>query len=144
MAINPRVREIMTFLVVGGLSAAVDGGVFLLLSSLGLTPVLASAISFMSAFVVNYGGNRRVVFRAAGGGSLWRYITLVIVNLGLSAGLVALGILVGLSPVAAKVVSIVVIAAVNYVVMRAWVFRRRSPRPADSEPPSTALGSAAD
>lgn len=144
MAVNPRIREIMTFLVVGGLSAAVDGGLFLVLSWLGVFPVLASAISFMSAFAVNYGGNRRLVFRAAGGGSLWRYITLVVVNLGLSAGLVALGILVGLSPVAAKVVSIVVIAAVNYVVMRAWVFRDRSPRPTDSGPLSTAPGSATD
>lgn len=134
----------MTFLAVGGLSAAVDGGVFLVLSWLGVFPVLASAISFMSAFAVNYGGNRRLVFRAAGSGSLWRYITLVIVNLGLSAGLVALGILVGLSPVAAKVVSIIVIAAVNYVVMRTWVFRDRSPRPTDSGPLSTAPGSTAD
>lgn len=141
MAINPRVREILTFLIVGGLSAAVDGGVFVLLSWLGVPPVLASAISFMSAFVVNYGGNRRLVFRAVGRGSLWRYITLVIVNLGLSAGIVALGIFAGLSPIAAKVVSIVIIAAVNYVVMRAWVFRDRSPD--DSGRSSAGSGSAA-
>jgi putative flippase GtrA len=137
MAMPPRIREVLTFLTVGGLSAAIDAGGFLLLSWLGVPPVLASAIGFMSAFVVNYGGNRRIVFRTAARGSLWRYVTLVIVNLGLSAGLVALGIALGLVPVAAKAVSIVVIAAFNYAVMRLWVFRVRSPRPHDSESPST-------
>lgn len=126
-----RLREIAAFLIVGGLSAAIDAGVFLLLHNLaGVPPVIASAISFMSAFVVNYGGNRRVVFRAQQQrGTLWRYIVLVLANLGLSAGLVGLGVAAGLDPVVAKAISIVVIAVVNYVAMRLWVFRRRSPNP---------------
>ena len=133
MALGARTREIFAFLVVGGLSAAVDAGVFLVLHALGMHPVAASAVSFLSAFVVNYSGNRRVVFRATQQkGTLWRYIVLVVVNLGLSAGLVAAGIAVSLDPVVAKALSIIVIAAFNYVAMRQWVFRHRSPNPTDS------------
>ena len=150
MALPPRVRELAAFLVVGGLSAAIDAGVFLLLSWLGLHPVLASSIGFLSAFAVNFGGNRRVVFRARSApGQLWRYIALVVLNLGLSAGIVALGIAVGLHPTIAKGVSLVLIAAFNFVAMRQWVFRDRggrdrSPNPPDSGEPSTAPAPAAD
>lgn len=144
MAAKPRAREILTFLAVGGLSAAVDGGMFLLLSWFGVPPVLASALGFLSAFAVNYGGNRRLVFHTKSLGSLWRYVALVILNLGLSAGLVALGIAVGLHPIAAKAGSIVIIAVFNYLAMRAWVFRDRSPNPDDSGPPSAEFDSAAD
>lgn len=137
MALSPRLRQIGAFLVVGGLSAAIDAGVYLLLTWIGVHPVAASAISFMSAFVVNYGGNRRVVFRARGqSGTLWRYIVLVIVNLGLSAAFVAAGLAVGLGPITAKIVSIVLIAAINYVAMRYWVFRVR-PAPTDSATPAS-------
>jgi len=129
VAISPRAREILTFIVVGGASTAIDAGGFLLLTWLGVPPVIASAIGFMSAFAVNYSGNSRLVFRMAARGSLWRYITLVVVNLGLSAGLVALGIALGLPAIVAKGISIVVIAAFNYLVMRLWVFRARPVRP---------------
>ena len=84
-----------------------------------------------------------MVFRASGGGSLWRYVVLVVINLGLSAGLVALGIAVGLAPIPAKIVSIVVIAAFNYFAMRLWVFRGRSPSPDGSGSPSAGADSAA-
>ncbi|WP_309615957.1 GtrA family protein [Salinibacterium sp.] len=107
------------------MSASVDAGVFLLLTTIGVMPVVASAFSFISAFVINYSGNRRVVFRASGKGHFWRYIALVIVNLGLSVALVALGVAIGLTPIVAKVVSIAVVAAFNYLAMRQWVFRDR-------------------
>lgn len=139
MAVPPRVRQVAAFLVVGGLSAAIDAGVFLLLTALGMHPVLASSIGFMSAFVVNFGGNRRVVFRAAAApGQLWRYIALVVLNLGLSAGIVGAGIAVGMHPVLAKGLSLVIIAVFNFMAMRQWVFRDRSPSRSDSAGTSTA------
>lgn len=150
MALPPRVREVAAFLVVGGLSAAIDAGVFLLLTTLGMHPVLASSIGFLSAFVVNFGGNRRLVFRARSApGQLWRYVALVILNLGLSAGIVALGIAMGLHPTVAKGVSLVLIAAFNFVAMRQWVFRDRSaadrsPTQAGSGEPTTGSAPAQD
>ena len=139
MAVPPRVREVLAFLLVGGTSAAIDAGVFLLLSTIGVHPVLASSIGFMSAFIVNFSGNKKLVFRARSApGQLWRYIALVVVNLGLSAGIVALGIAVGLHPTIAKIVSLVLIAMFNFVAMRQWVFRDRTPNQDDSAAPSSA------
>ena len=117
-------RQLAAFLLVGGLSAAIDAGVFLVLVAMGVDPVVATVVSFLSAFIINYGGNRSIVFRAKHTpGAFWRYVALVVLNLGLSAGIVALGILLGLVPVVAKAVSMVIIAALNFVAMRNWVFR---------------------
>jgi putative flippase GtrA len=122
----------IAFLIVGGLSAAIDAGVFVLLTWLNVPPVLASSISFLSAFVVNFKGNQQMVFRVrANRWQLFRYIALVLVNLGLSAGLVALGVAVGLNPIVAKAISMVLIAAFNYVAMRWWVFPAESDHQAD-------------
>lgn len=113
----------LAFLIVGGLSAAIDAGVFVVLTWLGVPPVLASSISFLSAFVVNFKGNQQLVFRVKSNRwQLVRYIALVLVNLGLSAGLVALGVVVGLDPLLAKAISMVLIAVFNFVAMRFWVF----------------------
>lgn len=145
MALPPRLREVAAFLVVGGLSAAIDAGVFLLLTALGVHPVLASALGFMSAFIVNYGGNRRLVFRARSHpGQLWRYVALVVLNLGLSSGIVAVGIAAGLHPVVAKGISLVLIAIFNFVAMRQWVFRDRSERQAGPHEPTPGDAPAAD
>ena len=141
MVLSPRLRQVAAFLVVGSLSAAIDAGVFLLLNSLGMHPVLASCLGFLSAFAVNFTGNRRVVFRARSSrGQLPRYIVLVIVNFCLSAAIVALGIALGLSPVAAKVVSLAIIAVVNFIAMRQWVFRAASEDAAQPRHPSGSDG----
>lgn len=127
-----RYRAIFAFLVVGGLSAGVDVGVFLVLTWFGVQPVLASAIGFMSAFVINFKGNQQLVFRVRGNrGQLVRYIVLVVVNLGLSAGIVALGVALGVNPVAAKAISMVLIAAFNFIAMRLWVFPAAAERSDD-------------
>ncbi|WP_348788901.1 GtrA family protein [Leifsonia sp. NPDC080035] len=119
------VRQGLVFLAVGGASALIDAGVFWLLVTLGVWPTLASVISFLTAFVVNYRGNRDLVFRArASKGALVRYSILVVVNLGLSAGGVALGTeVIGLAPIVAKVATMVLVAVINFFVMRLWVFR---------------------
>lgn len=116
-------RQAALFLVVGGASAATDAGGFLLLTHLGVAPWLASALSFCTAFAVNYGGNRDVVFRGRSTpGALRRYTVLVGINLAVSTGLVAGLVAVGTAPFLAKVTSMVVIAAGNFVALRRWVF----------------------
>lgn len=126
------VHQGLAFLAVGVASAVVDAGVFWVLISVGMWPVLASALSFSSAFVINYRGNRDLVFRAkASPGALWRYTALVVVNLGLSAGGVAIGTeVLRWDPLWAKIGSMVLIALVNFVVMRTWVFKRPFASPA--------------
>lgn len=119
-------RQAFFFLLVGGLSAAVDAGVFWVLEGLGVPPALASAVSFLSAFFVNYQGNKSVVFRATHApGALGRYIALVVVNLGLSTGGLVLIMATGVEAMPAKIITMVVVAVVNFVTMRLWVFRSR-------------------
>lgn len=117
-------RQLLAFGVVGGLSAAIDAGVFWLLTSLGMWPALATVISFLSAFLVNYPGNAKVVFRARHtSGTLGRYVSLVVFNLALSTGIVEGLVLLHTIPIAAKLISIVIVAIVNFIAMRNWVFR---------------------
>ncbi len=125
MRLTPSARRIVAFAGVGAVSALVDAGVFSLVYALGLRPAwLASACGFAAAFAVNYSGNRSLVFRARhSAGALRRYVVLVGANLALSSGLVAGLVAIHVEAHIAKFASMVVIAALNYVVMRSWVFR---------------------
>jgi putative flippase GtrA len=114
------------FWVVGTASTVVDFGGFLLLTWLGLWEWVASAISFMASFVVNYLGNRDLVFRAGSvPGAMRRYVVLVIFNWVVSTGMVALFVELGWAGWIAKLVSIVVIGVFNFITLRAWVFKKR-------------------
>jgi len=125
-----RLHQPLAFLAIGLASAAIDGGVFLVLLRTGLDPALASAAGFSSAFVVNYRGNRDLVFDAGRvPGALSRYAILVVVNLGLSSAGVWLLVNGGLVPWAAKLTTMTVIAAINFVAMRQWVFPARTKDP---------------
>jgi putative flippase GtrA len=130
-----QLRQPLAFLAIGLTSAAIDGGVFLILHGLGVPPAAASAAGFLSAFGVNYRGNRDLVF--AGGratGALPRYVVLVMVNLALSTGGVWALVGGGLVPWAAKLTTMVVIAVMNFIVMRRWVFPARSHVPDAGRP----------
>jgi putative flippase GtrA len=135
---SPIFRQGALFLVVGGLSALTDAGIFWLLNTFGVAPWIASSISFMSAFVINYRGNRDLVFRSRKTrGTLVRYCVLVVVNLGVSAAGVEVGVWLGAAPIVAKIITMVVVAIVNFVAMRLWVFRHREDgnRTGADEPP---------
>ena len=124
-------RQFVTFLAVGLASAAVDGGTFLLLHHFGLVDWAANLVGYSLAFLANYHGNRSIVFRAGSvPGALRRYVTLVLGNLVVSTLLVRLGLVAGLAPWLAKGGSMAVVAVVNFVLMRRWVFvgRKSNPR----------------
>lgn len=122
-----RLHQPLAFLAIGLASAAIDGGVFLVLLSTGLHPAFASAAGFSSAFVVNYRGNRDLVFDAGRvPGALSRYAILVVVNLGLSSAGVWLLVRGGLVPWAAKLATMTAVALINFVAMRQWVFPART------------------
>lgn len=121
-----RLHQPLAFLAIGLASAAIDGGVFLALHSIGIPPAAASAAGFLSAFVVNYRGNRDLVFVSGRApGALYRYAVLVVVNLALSSAGVWVQVSAGLAPWVAKLTTMVMVAAINFVVMRLWVFPAR-------------------
>jgi putative flippase GtrA len=116
-------RSVALFLVVGAASAGVDFGIFWVLNRIGWLPWVASAISFSCAFAVNYLGNRDLVFRAGRvPGALIRYCILVAFNLATSTATVASLTCLGMNPAWAKLTSMVLVAGINFVALRLWVF----------------------
>jgi putative flippase GtrA len=113
------------FLVVGGVSMAVDAGsLFVLHGVLRVWLPLATALAYGIAFLVNFGLNRMWVFQAAGstGRHLQRYTTLVVINLGITVLAVQALTLLGTQYLVAKLATAIVLASANYVVSRRWVF----------------------
>ena len=113
------------FLIVGGLSLAVDTGSLVLFHGwLGIWLPLATTMAFAVAFVVNFGLNRFWAFEAGGavGRQLTRYLALVLVNLALTVALVQALTWAGLPYVVAKLLTSVVLAVCNYFVSRKWIF----------------------
>ncbi|MFI6293274.1 GtrA family protein [Nonomuraea sp. NPDC050790] len=129
-------RSLLRFLLVGGLSYAVDLGALYLLHgrlSLGLAP--ATLLAFLLALVVNFTLNRSLSFAAAPGRvrrQFLRYCALCAVNYGLTL-LGVLGLVeLGTHYLVAKTVMVGVGVAVNFVLCRYWVFpavSHRSERP---------------
>lgn len=118
------IKQAFSYLIVGGLSAAIDAGIYTLLLWLGVNPVLASPASFLTSVFFNYFINRAVVFADSRPGTYWRYAIVVAFNVVLGTGIVAAGVALGVNPLVAKGASMVVIVAFNFVVLRTWVFRR--------------------
>ncbi len=119
--------QLLRFLVTGLLSLGVDFGTYVLLHALGLAAAPAAAGGYAVAFAVNFGLNRTWVFGAQGATrrQLGRYLALVLVNLVVTT--IGVGWLVDGPHVEYRVAKLAVaafVAAVNFVVMRAWVFRR--------------------
>lgn len=122
--------RVFRFLMSGGSAAAAEYLVFLALqSALGHAPlILNQSFSFACGFVVSFLLNRHWVFQSAGSwtGDLARYGLLAGINLVL--GNVAITLLVGplgLHPLVAKLVVMVMIAAWNYAIFSKVVFRQR-------------------
>lgn len=127
-----RARAVLTlfavarFLVTGGLSFLVDLGIFAAAHYwLRLSVPAATTLAYVTSFAVNFLLNRRWVFRAAGQASrqLVRYLVLVAVNYVLTLVLMLVTVGVGVEPLVAKALTTALIASMNFVVYRAWVFR---------------------
>lgn len=117
---------LVRYVAVGVLSLVVDAGtLWLLYDGVGTSLWLATTAGFWLSFAVNFLANKYVTFgaRAHGARQLIRYCVLVglnyLANLGIVAGLVA----VGLPAVVAKVIAVAVLSIVNFIAYRQWVFR---------------------
>jgi putative flippase GtrA len=122
-------RALPRFLVVGLLSLAVDFGTYVAChAKLGMPVWLAAATGYCVAFGVNFGLNRTWVFpdadMAEHSRQLARYVVLVAVNLVLTTVTVPALVSAGAEYRLAKLAVAAVIAGVNFVVQRIWVFRR--------------------
>lgn len=124
-------RQLTSFVLVGGVSAVVDFGLLLLGMALGLSHTPAKAISWVAGTLTAYALNRRFTFQAAGSS---RRFTAVMVLYALTFA-VQVGLFALLFPWledrtsqwVAQVVGFVVAQGVatvtNFVVQRTLIFR---------------------
>lgn len=110
----------------GVLSVAVDVSLLALLhSALTVALVPATLIAFAASLVVNYSLNHVWAFDV--NGLVWtrlsRYAVLVVINLGLTLGIVTGLTSIGVYYLIAKAIAVLLGAAINFTGYRLWVFR---------------------
>jgi putative flippase GtrA len=113
------------FLIVGGLSVAIDTGtLFVLHGLLGVWLPLATAVSYLVSVGVNFALNRLWTFDAHGDARwhLLRYALLLGANLALTVVLVQVLTWMGLPYLVSKLCTTAVLAVSNYFISRRWVF----------------------
>lgn len=137
--IHPVAVQFAKFLVVGGLSFAVDYGLFLLLHRVGVQYVVASTISFSVSLVLNYVLTLRYVFEARADRNAAKefllYLGLNAIALGLNQ-LILFASVDGLdlSPALGKIVATAVVLVYNFISRKLLIERSWSrSRGTDSE-----------
>ncbi len=106
-----------------------DVGLFLLFLETGLSPAIASALGYGIGILVHWLISSRLVFtdHAAPRGSertkqKGLFLASALVGLALTTGIVTLGSLVGLMPIFAKLIAIIISFQTTYVLRKAIVF----------------------
>ena len=114
------------FLIVGGLTLAVDeSALFLLHGVAGIWLPLATMLAFAVAFGVNFGLNRSWAFSAGGGAAgrqVGRYLMLVAFNLAVTVVAVPAVTALGVLYLISKLIVAGILAVINYFVSRRWIF----------------------
>lgn len=119
-------RQVLRFLGVGGVSYVVDAGLLWVLARpVGLPLAVATTVAFATSFVVNFSGNRWIVFPGGGpaGRQVLRYAVVVLVTYLGTLAVVLEGTHLGAPLLVAKTVAVVLSAGFNFVVGRRWVYR---------------------
>ena len=115
------------FLAVGASAAATHLGVFAFLQA-HMLPELANALGFVVAFFVSFSGHRLLSFKDAStsvGTSLGRFAVTALVGFATNELIFALLLrIVGLPPLVALVMALVLAAGQTFVLGRFWAFRR--------------------
>jgi putative flippase GtrA len=119
-------NELVRFLIVGGLSFAIDLGMLMLLHEVFSVELwLATPIAFLTSLVFNFILQRVFTFRAQNGRSvsLFKYCVLVAFNT-LAVDLIVNGAeWLGLGYQIGKIVSTAMITAWNFLLYKHWIFR---------------------
>ncbi|WP_426978684.1 GtrA family protein [Pseudarthrobacter sp. O4] len=129
-------NEVARFLIVGGLSFAIDFGLLTLLHEVfGVELWLATPIAFLTSLVFNFVLQRVFTFRAQNGRSvsLLKYCLLVAFNTAAVDFIVNFAEWMGLGYQIGKIASTALITAWNFLLYKHWIFRSGSSAPSDSE-----------
>lgn len=122
-------RSVGTYLVVGGITAAIYYALIgILWGLLGTHYLVAVSVAYVCAVAFHFMANRRVTFEAfheRAEKQIPRYVALAVVNYFVTLLVVDLAIrFAGLHVYAATTLAILATLATGYVSMRRWVFAR--------------------
>ena len=111
------------FLIAGGVATIFNFTVFAILLWLGTGPYFSSATGYLSGIAVSYLINTRLVFTTGARPRVFTYYFIYLLALMLQLSLLTVLLFVGVSPLPANSMAIVVIVVVNYLVMKKLVFK---------------------
>ena len=119
------------FVAAGGTATVINYTLFALLYWAGVNYLLASALGYVSGIVVSFTINKLLVFRDAEKQprQFLRYTLIYLVALGAQLGLLELGVRLGLDPLIANAVALVIVVVGNFFVIRRLVFTPTDPTP---------------
>ena len=110
--------------LIGVTGVAIDVVIFALLVRAGMLPVVATTISTLAGITNNYTWNSLLNFRLKLSGKRGaKFLTVGLIGLAASAGLLQLLITVGLDPITAKWLSIPVVVGGQFLANKLWTFR---------------------
>ncbi len=117
------------FIAAGGTATVVNYALFAVLYWWGLNYLLASAVGYVSGIVVSYTINKVLVFAGspAPPRQFVRYLVVYLGALVVQLGLLELGVRLGLDPLIANAVALVIVVIGNYFVIRRVVFSAQPP-----------------
>lgn len=112
------------------LAYGIDMGMFLVLLLAGSAgPVLANVVAKLAAGSFAFVAHRRFTFRVVDGipikGQALRYFILLALNIPVASAILALMLLLVDEPVAAKLISDVIIVGLTYLISRHFIFSDR-------------------
>lgn len=122
------VRRLLQYAVTGGVAAVIDAGGFVLLLNAKLSIVAAGCLSFCIAAVVNYALTSQFVFnREATLRGFAPFMAGALVGLTVNVSVTFMGMfMVGLPPLAAKLIGIAIAFIVNFLINLHIVFQTRA------------------
>ena len=114
----------MGFVAAGGTATVINYALFALLYWAGMNYLLASAIGYVSGIAVSYTINKLLVFTDSTTRSrqFLRYTVIYLIALVAQLGLLEIGVRVGLGPLVANAIALVIVVVVNFFVIRRFVF----------------------
>lgn len=118
--------ELVRFLIVGGLSFAIDFGLLVLLHEVLLVELwIATPIAFLTSLVFNFLLQRIFTFKAQNGRSVsfLKYCILVVFNTFAVDFIVNFAEWIGVGYQIGKIFATIVITGWNYVLYKQWIFR---------------------
>ena len=112
------------FVAAGGTATVVNYALFATLYWAGMNYLLASALGYVSGIAVSYTINKVLVFKDSTTQThqFLRYTAIYLVALAVQLGLLELGVRLGLDPLIANAIALVIVVVMNFFVIRSFVF----------------------